>query len=117
MDGQTFLRRTADLISHGWCSGAEARDHSGAPIAASDPAATSWSLRGALAAVSAHPDTDERMLREALWGISGVIPDASLDAWNDAAGRTRDDTLQMLDEAENTLNEHPPPNNGSLFDE
>ena len=113
MDGQTFLRRTADLIRHGWCRGAEARDHSGSPIAPSDPAAISWSLRGALAAVSAQPGANEKTLRDALWGISGVIPDKSLDAWNDAPGRTQEDTLQMLGDAENTLTVHPPPDNGN----
>ena len=117
MDGQTFLRRTADLISSGWCRGAEARDHSGSPIEPSDPAAISWSLRGALAAVSERPDADEKTLRDALWGISGVIPDASLDVWNDAPGRTREDTLQMLNAAENNLTAHPPPTNGSLLDD
>ena len=95
MDGETFLRRTAHLISHGWCRGAEARDHSGAPTAPFDPAAISWSLRGALAAVSARPDSDEKTLRDALWGISGVIPDASLDAWNDAPGRNPDDQIAL----------------------
>jgi hypothetical protein len=55
----------------------------------------------------------DRTFRSALWGISGVIPDTSLDAWNDAPGRTQEDTLQMLGDAENTLNEHPQPNNGS----
>jgi hypothetical protein len=117
VDGETFLRRTAYLISHGWCRGAVARDHSGSPIAPSDPAAISWSLLGALAAVSAQPDTNEKTLREALWGISGVIPDTSLDAWNDAPGRTQEDTLQMLGDAENTLSEHPQPNNGSPLGE
>lgn len=66
---------------------------------------------------SQHDRTDEKTLRDALWGISGVIPDASLDVWNDAPGRTQEQALQMLDDAESTLNEHPSPSNGSAFDD
>lgn len=41
--------------------------------------------------------------------LSGVIDDWSLDGWNDAAGRTQDDTLQMLAHAQVSLKENPPP--------
>lgn len=108
MDGQGFLRETAILIERGWCCGADARDHAGLAVAASDAGATQWSLIGALVAVSERPESDERALRDALWGISGVIPDSSLDGWNDASGRTQFDTLQMLAAAGGSLRRQPP---------
>jgi hypothetical protein len=116
MNGQSFLREAALLIGRGWCCGAAARDCAGAPVEASDPGATNWSLTGALAAVSDRPEFDMTALRSALWGISAVIPDSSLDDWNNAQGRTQGDALQMLARAETSLDENPAPNNGSSHD-
>ena len=107
MDGQAFLRETAGLIESGWCRGAAARDCYGEAVEVSDPSATAWSLAGALAAVSERPDCHGTCLRDALWSIAGVIPDTSLDAWNDRAGRS--ETLQMLAHAGSNLREHPEP--------
>ena len=112
MSGQTVLRDTAELIQGGWCCGADARDCHGEAVTASDPDATAWSLLGALVAVSDRPGITSTDLREALWGISGVIPDHSLDGWNDAAGRTQGDALEMLDRAQTSLRAHPPPTRG-----
>lgn len=112
VDGQCFLRETAALIEHGWCCGADARDGVGSAVSASDPAATQWSLLGALAAVSERPGADATALRDALWGIAGVISDASLDSWNDRAGRTQADTLLMLAQAQTSLGRQPPPSTG-----
>jgi hypothetical protein len=113
MDGQTLLREVAGLIGGGWCCGAAARTGVGSPVEASDPGATNWSLTGALAAVADRPEFDITALRHALWGISAVIPDSSLDDWNNAEGRTQGDLLEMLARAETSLNEDPAPNNGS----
>jgi len=109
MDGRGLLRETAVLIGSGWCCGAGARDGHGHAVRVSDPRATAWSLCGALAAVSERPDFDGKSLRDALWGISGVIPDSSLDGWNDRSGRTQTDILEMLDHAQSNLDEQPPP--------
>ena len=116
MDGQALLREVATLIDCGWCRWADARDSHRFPVAASDPRATAWSLTGALAAVSQRRETDMTALRSALWGISAVIPDSSLDDWNNAEGRTQSQTLQMLVQAETSLNESPAPENGWLPD-
>lgn len=112
MDGQAFLRETARLIGRGWCCGADARDCEGGEVAASDPTATAWSLLGALVAVSERRDADLAALQDALWGISGAIPDVSLDGWNDADGRTQDETLRMLVAAQTSLERQPPPSGG-----
>jgi hypothetical protein len=109
MDGQAVLQETSNLIGMGWCYGADARDRFGGAVAACDPDAAAWSLLGALAAVSEYPEASIGALREALWGISGVIPDWSLDDWNDVDGRTQGETLQMLAHATQSLERVPPP--------
>jgi hypothetical protein len=109
MNGHDVLHETAQLIRKGWCCGADARDCFGLAVAASDPAATAWSLPGALALVSERPGAHLDALRDALWGISGVIPDSSLAGWNDAPGRSQDETLRMLDGASTSLSDRPPP--------
>lgn len=109
VNGHDVLRETSALIEQGWCCGADARDCFGNAVRAGDPDATAWSLTSALAAVSERPDADLAALGEALWGISGVISDWSLDAWNDEPGRSQDDTLEMLASASISLSENPPP--------
>ena len=106
MNGQDLLQETAQLISRGWCCGADARTCSGTAVHASDADASSWSLPGALAVVSERPDADLTALRDAMWAISGVIPDWSLQDWNDAPGRTQAETVQMLGRASGKLNNH-----------
>jgi hypothetical protein len=109
MNGHDVLRETETLIRKGWCCGADARDCSGGAVTAWDPAATAWSLPGALALVSERHEAELEALRDALWGISGVIPDSSLEEWNDAPGRSQDETLRMLAGASTSLSHHPPP--------
>jgi hypothetical protein len=109
MNGHDVLRETATLIGQGWCRGADARDSFRSAVAASDPAATAWSLPGALALVSQRHEANLGALWDALWGISGVIPDWSLEDWNDASGRKQAHALRMLAGASISLREKPPP--------
>lgn len=109
MNGHEVLHETATLIRKGWCWDVDARDRDGVPVAASDPAATAWSLTGALVRVSEHKEADLGALSDALWGIAGVIPDWSLDAWNNAPGRSQAGTLEMLAAASTSLTRQPPP--------
>ena len=109
MNGHDVLREAATLIRAGWCCGADARDCLGIAVAASDPTAVSWSLVGALARVSDQRDADLGSLKAALWGISGVISDCSLEDWNDAPGRSQGETLRMLAGASTSLSAQPPP--------
>jgi hypothetical protein len=109
MNGHDVLRETATLIRTGWCCGADARDSFGRAVAASDPRAVSWSLLGALARVSDQREADLGSLKDALWGISGVISDSSLEHWNDAPGRSQGEALEMLAVASTSLSSEPPP--------
>jgi hypothetical protein len=106
MNGHDFLHATATLIGKGWCCGADARDCHGKAVAPSDSTATAWSLLGALAFVSER--AGRGALEDALWGISGVIPDWSLEDWNDAPGRSQAETMQMLASASSALAGQPP---------
>jgi hypothetical protein len=114
MNGHDFLFETAALIREGWCSGADALDGAGQPVAVSAPAAKAWSLTGALARVSDRPNASLQSLSDALWGISGAIPDWSLDGWNNTPGRSQAQTLEMLADAGRSLTTHPPPSSGHL---
>lgn len=109
MNGHDFLHETATLIRKGWCCGADARDTYGSPVAAADPTAMAWSLTGALALVSERNDASLSALSDALWGISGVIADSSLDSWNNSRGRSQAQTLRMLASASTSLTRQPPP--------
>jgi hypothetical protein len=109
VNGHDVLHETAQLIRRGWCCGADARDGFGLAVAASDPGATQWSLLGALVRVSERPGADLGALRDALWGISGMISDSSLEGWNDAPGRSQDEALRMLMGASTSLSDQPPP--------
>jgi hypothetical protein len=108
-DGHIFLEETAKLIRRGWCQGADARDSSGRAVQASDPTATSWSLPGAFAVVLGLPGADIAALKDAMWKVSGVIADPSLQDWNDVPGRTQAETLQMLARAASKTDNHPLP--------
>jgi hypothetical protein len=109
MNGRDVLRTTAGLIERGWCQGADARDRLGATVPPTGQTAAAWSLSGALAHASERPDVELIAMRTALWGVSAVIPDWSLDDWNNAPGRTQAEVLQMLAAAAESLDRSPPP--------
>ena len=108
MNGQGVLREAEVLVAEGWCSGADARDGAGAAVAALDPAATCWSLPGALAVVAGMPGVDLDSLAVALTGLASVISEDSLSEWNDRPGRTQAQTLEALSAARRSLDDRPP---------
>jgi hypothetical protein len=107
MSGDDFLHETAAVIHAGWCSGADARDSSGRAVELHDREGLVAHRRSRprLRATRRHSGR----LGDALWGISGVIPDWSLDAWNNVAGRNQAETLEMLADASTSLAGRPPP--------
>ena|SRR6266700_2364390 len=98
-----ILRRAHDLVAFGWCQGADATDAAHHPVEPWSARACHWSLLGALAATLGAPqeDTPESPariaeLRRALIAISELIPDWSLQHWNDDPQRTLTDVAEML---------------------
>jgi hypothetical protein len=98
-----ILRRAHDLIAFGWCQGADATDADHNPVEPWSAHACRWSLLGALAAGLGPVEKDTREdlplmaeLRLALVAIGTLIPDWSLQHWNDSRLRTRTDVLGML---------------------
>lgn len=98
-----ILWRAHDLVAFGWCQGADATDAEHQPVEPWSARACHWSLLGALAAALGPPqqDTPESPaliteLRLALVAISDLIPDWSLQHWNDHPNRTQSGVLEML---------------------
>jgi hypothetical protein len=102
-----ILRRTHDLIAFGWCQEDDATDADDHPVDPWSAHACHWSLLGAFAAAlgapDAHtPDAPELIaeLRLALVAISDLIPDWSLQHWNDDPARAQSDVLATLASAQ-----------------
>jgi hypothetical protein len=98
-----ILRRAHDLIAFGWCQGADARDTDLLPVDPWSARACHWSLLGALVAALGTPEDDSpespallSQLHLALLAISELIPDWSLQHWNDNPQRTQAGVVQML---------------------
>jgi hypothetical protein len=103
MDAAGVLDETRKLIEAGWCRGSDARDAAGSPVAPGDPAATEWSLLGALGVVAAQSKVALEELATALAALAGVIADPSLSHWNDEPGRTKATVLETLARASSDL--------------
>ena len=102
-----ILRRARDLVAFGWCQAADATDAAGHPVDPWSAHACHWSLLGALAAALDAPDphaaetpTLIAELRLALVAISDLIPDSSLQLWNDHPARTQSAVVTTLTRAQ-----------------
>jgi hypothetical protein len=104
IEASGLLRNARARIVRGWCQHASARDGDGRIVEPWDDSARSWSLLGAVVAVT-EPKRLERgdlsidELRRALGALAQLIPDPSLEHWNDERGRTAADVLDVLDRA------------------
>jgi hypothetical protein len=98
-----ILLQTRERLEAGWCQGADARDGSGAAVDPWSEKARSWSLLGALVAVTdpLAPLGNARLgaLRRALAAVAEFVVEPSLADWNDAEARTQANVIGMLDEA------------------
>jgi len=77
-----------ELLSTGWCQSAAARDTSGNRIKAGDPAATSWSLVGAISKITGRfaADTPEYwIICVAVFGYDRPTTEEPLTLFNDSA--------------------------------
>lgn len=93
------------MIEKGWTQGADARAADGGAVHPCDGRAVSWSLLGALvAAVEQVAGTEgehaaiPQLARTCLL-LADIVDTDSLERWNDAPERGRDDVLAALDRA------------------
>src|SRR3954447_738860 len=96
-----MLKYARALLATGWCQGAEARDENGEPVAPWDELAVSWSLRGALAAVTHDAEADAVALGLGLLALALAlhVPTDELRAWNDDRRGTERDVIAAYDDA------------------
>jgi hypothetical protein len=104
-----ILHRAHSLVAFGWCQGSDATDAAGQPVDRWSAHACHWSLPGALAAALGAPEhtpeTPELIaeLRLALVAISDLIPDWSLQDWNDHPTRTQGIVIDRLARAQGRI--------------
>jgi hypothetical protein len=100
-----LLADARELVSRGWCQGAEAEDERGGPVVPWSADARRWSALGALVATAGGPDalvnggpSLERVATAALaLGLAAGVE--TLKEWNDAPERTRAEVLAVFDRA------------------
>ena len=92
------LRAVAAQIERGWSQGADARNAQGRAVGLNSGEAQAWSLLGAFA-LAATDGIPGDHVRRALVALSDVIGIDSLQEWNDAPDRTREEVLSALEEA------------------
>jgi hypothetical protein len=92
------LHAVAAQIARGWSQGADARDADGRAVPLSSDAARAWSPLGAFALLATDGIRTDHV-RRALVAFADVIGADSLQAWNDAPGRSREEVLSALEEA------------------
>ena len=106
MSGDRRLPRHARcLIEEGWTQHADARAADGSAVHPCDRRAVSWSLLGALVAAVENVAASEgehaaiAQLACTCNVLAGLLDTDSLEEWNDARERVRDDVVAALDQA------------------
>jgi hypothetical protein len=98
-------RHARDLIERGWTQHADARAADDSVVHPCDDRAVSWSLLGALVAAVEHiaASQGERaaigQLTRTCIRLADILDTDSLEQWNDARERARDDVVAALDQA------------------
>jgi hypothetical protein len=95
------LRGAHELLSSGWCQGADARDARGQAVEPWNDRATEWSLLGALVAQTepARLESGELTvgaLRRAVGALAEVLTAESLSEWNDDPDRDAADVADIV---------------------
>jgi hypothetical protein len=103
--GALLLARARELVSRGWCRGADACGADGGPAEPWDGDACAWSLLGAVVAAleqdaEAEGEVPLEELAAALYALADVIETDSLVDWNDEPSRTQEEVVATLARAE-----------------
>lgn len=106
MSRDTRLPRHArHLIERGWTQHADARAADDTAVHPCDERAVSWSLLGALVAAVEHVAADEgehaavSQLARTCVVLADILDTDSLEEWNDAEKRARENVLAALEQA------------------
>jgi hypothetical protein len=103
--GPRLLRHARALVERGWTQHADARAADNSAVRPWDDRATSWSLLGALVAAveriaATHgEDTAVSELAQSCILLADTLDTDSLEHWNDAPSRTREEVLAAIDHA------------------
>jgi hypothetical protein len=106
MARSALLLSARRLVAQGWTQQADARAADGTAVHPWDAAAASWSLLGALVAAveeAASVRGEQCALSDlalACVSLADSLDADSLEFWNDAAGRTQEDVLAAIDDAD-----------------
>jgi hypothetical protein len=101
MNGSKLLHDAGVLVEKGWCQGTEARDAGGLATDVGAADAASWSLLGALQAITVgDPSTQLQDIGDAVAALAELIMDPSLANWNDSETRTKLEVLSVIKDAE-----------------
>lgn len=101
---EKLLSGAGVLLRRGWCQGCDARDGDGHEVEAWYSEARSWSVLGALVASCgldprAAPHVPIEPLATAAAAVGVTTNAHSLQAWNDADERTKEEVLVAIDRA------------------
>jgi hypothetical protein len=104
LTAEDVLSGASALLRRGWCQGSDACGADGQAVKAWQPEARSWSLLGALCASGglderAAPRIPLGSLATAAAAMGLATNAHSLQAWNDAEGRTQQEVLAAVDRA------------------
>lgn len=106
MTTHELLKKARTYVVQGWCVGAPAKTLSGMICHAKHPDAVSWCALGALWAPL--PDfnasileatNSQRLITEACNILKALSGEEEIFDYNDAPGRTKEDILELLDQA------------------
>ena len=92
------LRAIRSRVEKGWSQDAHARDASGEEVPLGSDEAIAWTLCGAFA-LAGKDGIPMGHLPAALRALAEVTEMESLNTWNDAAARTKEEVLDALDAA------------------
>ena len=103
MTTKEILIQARGLVEQGWTQGAFARDVDNNPINALDTDACSWCVKGAMRCVIGYTISEAIDICEKLLYKSISSQFSSVSQFNDYAGTTKSDVIELFDKAIESL--------------
>jgi hypothetical protein len=114
VDPGDLLREAQQFVERGWTQRADSRNGAGDEVEPWAPDAQAWSLLGSIVAAAElfaqrnQRDLPLEQLAAALHALAKLVDNDSLAAWNDAAGRTKQQVADTLAAAGRAASLHYP---------